>query len=168
MLVSLMTKTKLKDILEAAMISTPGGFTNNSPISPVTSTPIKKPSARKSMCLFTNILYAKNKTANCRVGAAKYKRKAIISGTTPWVLEPKQKLNSKINDHINKSHYNWIMHHPQVVQSKILNYCLNVNIDGHTGPQIVPKMLLQVSVQEFIAPSLVTQYMVDSERQEMQ
>ena len=46
---------QFKDILEAAMVSTPEGFTNNSPIYPMTSLPIKKPSARKSLCLFTNI-----------------------------------------------------------------------------------------------------------------
>ena len=40
------------------------------------------------------------------------------------------------------------MHNSQVVQSPIFNYCLKVNIDGHDGPQIVPKLLLQVSVQE--------------------
>ena len=44
--------------------------------------------------------------------------------------------------------YNWIMHHPQVVQSPILNYCLKVNISGHTEPQLFPKLLLQVSVSE--------------------
>ena len=48
-----------KDILEAAMFSTPGGFTNNSPMSPMTSIPVKKPSAIRSLCLFTNILYVK-------------------------------------------------------------------------------------------------------------
>ena len=46
---------KSKDILEADMISTPEGFTNNSPISPMTSTPVKKPSAQKSLCMFTNV-----------------------------------------------------------------------------------------------------------------
>ena len=45
-------KQQLKDILEAVMVSNPGGFTNNSPRSPMTSTPVKKPSARKSLCLF--------------------------------------------------------------------------------------------------------------------
>ena len=35
------------------MVSTHGGFTNNSPISPMPSTPTKKPSAQKSLCLFT-------------------------------------------------------------------------------------------------------------------
>ena len=40
------------------------------------------------------------------------------------------------------------MHHPQVVQSPIVNDCLKVKIDGHTEPQLVPKQLLQVSVRE--------------------
>ena len=54
---------QFKDIIEAAMVYTPEGFTNNIPISPMTSTPVKKSSAKKSLCPFTNILYMKNKTA---------------------------------------------------------------------------------------------------------
>ena len=46
---------QFKNILEADMVSTPEGFTNEIPISPMTSTPVKKPRARKSLCLFTNI-----------------------------------------------------------------------------------------------------------------
>ena len=38
---------QFKYILEAAMVSTPEGFTDNSPRSPMTPTPFKKPSARK-------------------------------------------------------------------------------------------------------------------------
>ena len=87
----------------------------------MTSTPVKKPSARKSLCLFTNMLYVKNKTATCRVGAAKYNHKAIKYGNTPWVLKPKRKVNSKISEQIKKSLYNWIMRHPQVVRSPIFN-----------------------------------------------
>ena len=60
-------------------------------------TPVKKPSSRKSLCLFTNILDAKKKTATRRVGAAKSKRKAIKYGTTQQALKPNQKGNSKIN-----------------------------------------------------------------------
>ena len=41
-----------------------------------------------------------------------------------------------------------MIHHPQIVQSPIVNDCLKVNIDGHTEPKIVPKLLLQVSVRE--------------------
>ena len=56
--------------------------------------------------------------------------------------------NSKINDQINKSPYKLIMHHPQVVQSPIVNGCLKVKIDGHNEPQLVPNVLLQVSIRE--------------------
>ena len=130
------------------MVSTPEVFTNDSTISPTTSTPVKKPSARKSLCLFTNILDAKKEAATRQFGAAKYKRKEIKYGTTPWSLKQKRKWNSKINDQINKSLYNWIMNHPQVVQSPIFHDCLKVKIDGHTEPQLVQKLLLQVSVRE--------------------
>ena len=54
---------QLKDIIEADMVSTPEGLTNNSPISPMKSKPVKKPSARKSLCMFTNILDVNKK--NC-------------------------------------------------------------------------------------------------------
>ena len=101
------------------MVSTPEGLPDNSISSPMTPTPVKKPSARKSLCLFTKILYVRNKTAVRQVGAAKSKRKAIKSGNIPWVLKQKQKGNSKINYHIKKSLYNWIINHPQFVQSPI-------------------------------------------------
>ena len=54
---------QFKDILEAAIVSTPEGFTNNGPRSTMKPTPVKKPDARKSLCLFTDILYVKKKTA---------------------------------------------------------------------------------------------------------
>ena len=49
----------IKDILEAAILSTPEGFTDKSPNVHMPSTPVKKPSARKSQCLFTNKLDVK-------------------------------------------------------------------------------------------------------------
>ena len=107
---------KFKDILGGAMVSTPEVFTDNNHISPMTSTLYKKLSAIKLLCIFTNILDVKNKTAIRQVGDAKQKRKAIKSGTTPWALKPKRKENSQINDQIKKYLYNWIMHHPQVVK----------------------------------------------------
>ena len=55
---------QFKDIIEANMVSTPEGFTNDIPISPMASTPAKKPSSRKSLCIFTNILDAIHKSAN--------------------------------------------------------------------------------------------------------
>ena len=45
----------LKDIIDADMVSTPEVGTDNSTNVPIKSTPVKKPSARKLMCLFTNI-----------------------------------------------------------------------------------------------------------------
>ena len=54
------------------MVSNPEGFTYDSPITPMTSTPVNKPSARKSLCLFTKILDVKKKTATRRFGAAKF------------------------------------------------------------------------------------------------
>ena len=53
-----------------------------------------------------------------------------------------------MDEQINKSLYNWIMHHPQVVQSPIENNCLKMKIDGNTEPQLVTKLLLQMSVRE--------------------
>ena len=43
------------------MVYTPVGFTNNTPSSPSKPPTLKKPSAIKPLCLFTTILYAKNK-----------------------------------------------------------------------------------------------------------
>ena len=63
-------------------------------------------------------------------------------------IEKKAKGGFKIDKQINKSRYNCIMRIPQVVQSSIVNDFLKVNIDGHTEPQLVPKILLQVYVRE--------------------
>ena len=84
---------QFKYIIKAAMVYTPEGFTYNSPISTMTSTPIKILIGIKSLCLFTNILDAKNKTSTRQVGAAKSNCKEIKSGTTPWAMKQKQKGN---------------------------------------------------------------------------
>ena len=73
------------------MVYTPEGFIENSPISPITSTPTKKPNARKSLCMFTNILEVKNKTAKRQVGSAKFKQKAIKFVNKPWALKKSEK-----------------------------------------------------------------------------
>ena len=44
--------------------------------------------------------------------------------------------------------YTRITRHPQVVQSPISNDCLKVMLDDQKEPQLVPKLLLQVSVRE--------------------
>ena len=67
----------LKDIIDPAILSTPEGLTDNSPNAHITSSPVKKTSARKSLCLFTNILDVKPTTAKCRFVAAKSRHKAM-------------------------------------------------------------------------------------------
>ena len=66
------------------MVSTNEGFNNNIPIYPMTSTPVKKPSAITSLCLFTSVLDVKKKTATCRVRSSKSRYKAVEYGTKPW------------------------------------------------------------------------------------
>ena len=61
----------LKDVLDTAMVLIPEGFTADSPNVPMTSTPVKKPSASKLLCLFTNTFDVRNKTSKRRVGDAK-------------------------------------------------------------------------------------------------
>ena len=61
----------LKDIIEAAILSTPEGFTDTSRNVPIPSTPVNKPRARKSLCLFTNILDVKPATEKRRFVDAK-------------------------------------------------------------------------------------------------
>ena len=84
---------KFKDIIEAAMVYTPEVFTYNSPISPMTLTPVKEPRAQKSLCLFTNILDVK-KTAYRRVGSSKSKGKAIKYVHISWSLKQMRKGHS--------------------------------------------------------------------------
>ena len=40
------------------------------------------------------------------------------------------------------------MRHPQVVQSPISNDYLKIKLDDQTKPQLVPKLLIHVSVRE--------------------
>ena len=53
------------------MVYTPEGLTDNSTRYSMTATPVKEKSDRKSLCLFTNILNVKKKTAIRLVGASK-------------------------------------------------------------------------------------------------
>ena len=72
----------LKYIIDAAMLSTPEEITYESPSFTMTQTTVKNPSARNSLCIFTNILYVKKKTSKRRVGATESKRRAIKVGTS--------------------------------------------------------------------------------------
>ena len=124
------------------MVSTPEEVTDDSTDLPIKSTPFKKLSARKSLCLFTNIFDFKKKAA---------KRNQNID-PLKWVISSgpikRKKGYSKINDHINRYLYAWITRHPQVVQTKIYNDCLKVMLDDQSEPQLVPKLVLHVSVRE--------------------
>ena len=113
-----------------------------------TSTPVKKPSARKSLCLFTNILDVKPKTEKRHIVAAKSKRRAMNVGTIQWTKKTRRKGNSKINEQIKRNLYAWITRHTQVFQSPISNYCLKVMFDDQTESQLFLKNLLQVSIRE--------------------
>ena len=103
----------LKNILEAALLYTPEGFTDKSPNVHMTSSPVKKPSARKSLFLFTNILDVKPTTAKLRFFAEKYRHKAMKVCNRLWTK--KRKGRSKINEHIKRNLYTWITRHTHVV-----------------------------------------------------
>ena len=66
------------------MVYTSEDVTYDSPSLPITSTPVKKSSARKSLYLFTNIFYAKKKTAKRHVGAEKSKHRYLKVGNILW------------------------------------------------------------------------------------
>ena len=122
----------LKDILEVALLSTPEGFTDNSPNMNMPSTPVKKPSASKSLCLFTNILDVKPKTAKRHFVAEKSRRKYMKVGNSLWTNKIKRKGHSKINEQIKHSLYAWITRHHQFFQSPISNGYLKFLLDDQT------------------------------------
>ena len=84
----------------------------------------------------------------------KSKRRAMKVLNSLWTKK-KRKVHSKINEQIKLNMHAWITRHSQVVQSPTSNYCLKVMFDDHTEPQLVPKLLLQMSVRE-IHNSLVS------------
>ena len=81
----------------------------------MTSTPVKKSSAKKSLHLFTNILNVKKITAIHFIVPVKSKHKAMKAGNSLCTDKTKRKGHSKINDKIKRNLYAWITHHSQVV-----------------------------------------------------
>ena len=81
----------LRDIIDAAILSTPEGVTDNSPNVHITPEPVKKPSSRKSLCLLTNILDVKPKTEKCRFVAAKSKHKSMKVCNSLWTKKKKKR-----------------------------------------------------------------------------
>ena len=86
-----------KYIIDAAILSTPEGVTYNIPNVHRTLKLVKKPSARKSLCSFTNILEVQPKTSNRRFVAAKSRRKAMKVCNNLCKKITKRKGHSKIN-----------------------------------------------------------------------
>ena len=105
----------LKDIIYAAILSTPEGVTYISPNLHMISSPVKKPSSRKSLYVFTNILDVKPTTAKRRFVAAKSRRKSMKVCNSFWTTKSKRKRHYKINEQIKCNLYTWITRHPQVV-----------------------------------------------------
>ena len=68
-------------------------------------------------------------------------------GTSQWTKKIKRPGHSKINWQIKPNMYSWITCHHQVVQSSISNDCLKVMLYDQTKPQLVPNLLLMVSVR---------------------
>ena len=60
-----------KDILESDMVSNHEGFTDDIPMSTGPYVTLKKPSTRKSLCQFSQVLDVKQNTTIYRLGAAK-------------------------------------------------------------------------------------------------
>ena len=88
------------------------------------------------------------KTAKRRFVAAESKRKTMKVCNSLWTKKNKRKGHSKITEQLKRNLYTWITRHPQVVQSPISNDCLKVVLYDQTEPQLVPKLLLQVSGRE--------------------
>ena len=81
----------LKDIINASILSTPEVFIDNIPNVHLTLSPVKKPSARKSLCLFTNILDIQHETAKRRFVAEKFRRKSMKVCNSLWTKKNKTK-----------------------------------------------------------------------------
>ena len=77
------------------------------------------------------------------------KCKETIKGTYLWYTIINQKGYTKITANVKQAMYYWNIQNPQVVQSKIANYCIKVFIDGPSIKQVLPKMSFQVSVKKY-------------------
>ena len=65
------------------------------------------------------------------MGAAKTKHKAIQTWGTLWyIINNRKEKNLSVN--VRNTLYNWILHHPQVVQYPVANDRLKVYIGGHS------------------------------------
>ena len=81
----------LKDVLDAAMVSTPEEVTYDSPTFPMKSTPVKETSSSKSLCLFNDISDVKKKSSKRCVAPAESKHRAMKVGNILWIKKKKMK-----------------------------------------------------------------------------
>ena len=89
-----------KAIIESEMVSNPEGFTDNSSMSSGPYTTVKKPSARKALRQFLEVLDVKHRTSARRLGYAKSKRKAIRAGSMLWSIWSKRRVHTQINERV--------------------------------------------------------------------
>ena len=92
-----MTNNSTRPLLKQKMVSTPGVFTDNSPISPSQYISVKVLSSIKSLRHFLDTFKVKPNTAVRRFCSAESKRKAIRSDIMLWYSLPKRQGHSKIN-----------------------------------------------------------------------
>ena len=104
-----------KAFIEESMVSTSDIFTDNIPMSHGPPMISRNNSARKSLCIFTEVLDVKSKTAVRGVGCAKSKRKSIRAGSMMWSIIPNSKRHTKINEQVKKYLCNFILQHSQVL-----------------------------------------------------
>ena len=74
-------------------------------MSPVPYLAFKKPSGRKSLCKFNEVLDVKHKTAVQRLGAVKSKRKDIKVLSMLWYIITNSHVHDIINYWVKKSLY---------------------------------------------------------------
>ena len=98
----------------------------------------------KSLCQFSKTLDVKPKTDVCRLCASKSNHKISIPGSMLWSIITKRRSYKNINECVKRSLCNWIIRHPQVVQSPIYNYCIKISIYGQAEPQLFPRFLLKL------------------------
>ena len=55
-----------------------------------------------------------------------------------WYSKQNMRGHSKINQQA-KNLYNFILKHPQVVQTQVANYCIKLSIEGQTETHLVKK-----------------------------
>ena len=90
------------------MVSTPEGFTYNSPMSSGPSVTEKQHNVRKSLRQFSETLDVKPNTDVCRLCADISKRKEIRAVIMLWYSLTKQLGHKKINECVKRALLNWI------------------------------------------------------------